>query len=355
MAGVDIDAKPLMTFGFLVVPEFPLYALTLATECLRVANQNAGRKLFNWHIISIDGRPVPAGSGVLVDADLSCADFAQLSHLSMVIACFGNHPMQYLDPRLLQCLRRLDRGGMTLGAIDTGLFALAEAGLLEGYRVTLHWEAIPTFMEQHPEVKVLEQIMVFDNKRISCAGGISTLDMMLTVIGNRCGGEFAQIVANGFIYPRARPGADPQRQTIVPDPHTTDSLVKLIVRTMESHIEAPLVAEALATRCGTSVRRMTRVFKSNFDDSPMRVYLRVRLQRARQLLFYSKMSISDISLACGFTSPPVFNRAFKAQFGQSPSDYRLGIGTSQLRRFFPDYFQQGAGRLDEPAPPAAVD
>jgi transcriptional regulator GlxA family with amidase domain len=174
---------------------------------------------------------------------------------------------------------------------------------------------------------------------------------MLAIIGNRYGWEFAQVVADGFVHAQIRQPTAPQRRGIAPSPRTSESLVKMIVRTMENHVETPLSAEALATLCGTSERRMTRVFRSNFGDSPMKFYLRVRLQRARQLLFYSKMPIGDISLACGFSSPPAFNRAFRAQFAQSPRQYRAGIGTNQLRRFFPDYFRSSGPPVEEPASP----
>ncbi len=331
-----------MEIGFLIAPEFPACALTLATEVLRVANQNAGRKLFDWRIISADGEAVVGANGLSLEADLSVSDMESLVHLSLVFVCFGNHPMQYLDAKTLGCLRQLDRHGITLGAMDTGIFALAEAGLLDGFKVTLHWEAIPIFLEEYPNIEVLEQIIVFDRNRITCSGGTNTLDMILHIVGNNYGWDLAQIVANGFVHSQIREVTESQRQIIIPDPYTTDALVDLIVHTMENNIESPLSRQALASQCRTTTRRMERIFLRKFNNSPMRFYLSIRLQAARKLLFYSNMPISEVSLVCGFSSPPLFSRVFRKQFNQSPREYRASLSTDRLRRFFPEHVQKKA-------------
>ena len=99
--------------GFFLIPEFPIYAVIPAAETLRIANQNSGRALFDWRFVSADERPVKSGSGMLVTPE------AVLDHppdLDTLIVCAGNQPMQHLDRRLLNWLRRLDRHGVRLGA-----------------------------------------------------------------------------------------------------------------------------------------------------------------------------------------------------------------------------------------------
>ena len=154
--------------GFFLIPEFPIYAVIPAAETLRIANQNCGRPLFDWRFVSLDERPVKAGSGMLVTPDAVLDD---LRDLDTLIVCAGNQPTQHLDRRLLNWLRRLDRHGVRLGALDTGTFALAAAGVMAGFRMTLHWEAIPLFRACNPDLDVVEQLFVFDRRRITCAGG----------------------------------------------------------------------------------------------------------------------------------------------------------------------------------------
>src|SRR5262249_23158195 len=122
--------------------DFPLYAVVPATEALRIANQNAGRRLFDWSYLSIAGGAVRASNGMAIDTTraLGAIDptraVGSASLPRMVIVCAGNEPTQHLTRALLSWLRRLAAHGSVLGALDTGAFALAAAGVLKGYRVT---------------------------------------------------------------------------------------------------------------------------------------------------------------------------------------------------------------------------
>ena len=323
--------------GFLLLPEFPIYALILAVEALRVANQNAGRRLFATRLFTADGKPVAAGSGALLVPDSA---IAEVRFCPTVLVVAGNQPTQHLGRSLLAWLRRLDRHGTLLGAIDTGAFALAAAGLLDGYRATLHWEAITMFREEYPEIPVTEQLYVVDRNRITCAGGMATVDMMLHLIEERQGHELAEVVTNGFVHRRARHEGEPQRSLAPRGRLGLDPPLQRLVELMEENLEAPLTPRQLARRSGMSVRQVERLFRSRFNESPMRHYLKIRLLAARAHLFYGEMAIQDIGAACGFSAPSVFSRAFRGQFGLSPREFRQQFGTDQLRRFRPDTDQR---------------
>ena len=329
--------------GFLLVPEFPVYALILATEALRVANQNAGQRHFDWHLISVDGEAVHAGSGMAINPDLSIAEVSATPSLSTVIVCSGNHPLQYFDDRLLNWLRRLDRHGVALGALDTGTFALAAAGLLDGYHATLHWEAIPMFREQYPDIDIVERLFTLDRNRLTCAGGVAVLDMMLHLIAMRFGPALARVVADGFVHTRIGHEADAQRLPVEGLTETVESTIPRIIRIMEKNLDPPLTSAELAEACGVSIRSLERSMRRKLGDTPMRYYQKIRLRTARNLLFYSDMSIRDISLSCGFSSPPVFTRAFHAQYGQAPREFRNDFSTDELRRFYPEFVQRMNG------------
>src|SRR5690348_5332770 len=98
-------------YGFLLLPEFPIYALIPALEALRVANQSRGRKLYSWHLFSPDGKPVRAGNGMSVPVESAMGEVAWFP---TVFICAGNHPMHYGTKRLLSWLRRLGRHGTVL-------------------------------------------------------------------------------------------------------------------------------------------------------------------------------------------------------------------------------------------------
>jgi AraC family carnitine catabolism transcriptional activator len=214
-----------------------------------------------------------------------------------------------------------------VGAIDTGVFALAAAGLLEGHRVTLHWDAIQTFREQFPEIDVVEQLFVVDRRRITCAGGLATLDMMLHLIARQASPALAQIIAHGFVYERIRPPEDPQRRA------GGHRALEAIIQHMEAHIDTPLSRAELARYCGVTPRQLERLVRRQLNDSPMRYYLKLRLQAARNLLFYTDRPIQEIALASGFSSAQLFSRSFHVLFGQSPREFRAQYRGERLLRF----------------------
>lgn len=324
-------------FGFLLLPEFPAYAFILATEALRVANQNAGERLFSSHVISVDGRPVAAGNGMMVEADFGIAD---VPFLPNVLVFGGNHPTRHVTKALLAWLRRLERHGALLGAVDTGQFALAEAGLLNGYSVALHWEAIAMFREAYPAIEVRESVFAIDRGRLTCAGGIATLDMMLHLIANKHGRNLAEVVANGFVRGRVRDADEKQRVSADDAFGSVNHRLSGIVQSMEENLEAPLTIDALAERAGISVRQLERLMRDKLREAPSRYYLKLRLQAARNHLFYGDMPVKEIAQACGFSSPSVLSRAFKDHFGVSPREFRRQFSSERLERFRPELRQQ---------------
>jgi len=320
-------------YGFLLLPEFPMYALIPAIEALRIANQNRGRKLYTWHLFSPDGKPIRAGNGMSVPVEAAIADVPWFPTL---FVCAGNHPTQYQTKRVLNWLRRLGRHGAVLGAFDTGVFSLAAAGLLDGYRVTLHWEALAMFRDQYPEISTSEQLYVIDRDRITCAGGNAALDLMLHLIARRHGAGLAQIVANGFVAQRIRREVEPQRLSLQQLSGDVRAPLTRILHEMEENLETPLRARELAERAGISIRALGRILRDRVGESPMRYYLKVRLQAARNALFYSEIPIQGIAASCGFSCPEVFSRSFRAHFGVSPREFRQQFAREQLRRFRPE-------------------
>lgn len=316
---------------FLLLPDFPLYALVPATDALRIANQTAGRRLFDWSFVSASGGQVKANNGMIVDATLSVAACG-LPHF--VIVCSGNEPTQHLTRPLLSWLRRLAAHGSILGALDTGAFALAEAGVLAGHRMTLHWEAIPVFRDAYPDITVLDQIFVVDRKRITAAGGVASLDLMLWLIEQAHGSALAQRVGNGFVHGRARPPETPQlietRQTSNGSPQ-----INRCMALMKDKIAFPLPIQDLCDHLSVSRRRLERLFRRETGLSPNACYLGIRLEAARDQLFYSGNSIAHIAESCGFSSNAHFCRAFRSHFSVTPTMLRQTFANSERDKFHP--------------------
>jgi transcriptional regulator GlxA family with amidase domain len=222
---------------------------------------------------------------------------------------------------MLAALRSAYRHGSMIVGVDTGSFALAAAGLVGSRELVVHWEAASSYLEHYPDADIRNQIYLVDRQLAFCAGGVAVLDLMLDLIGGLRGTVLAREVANALIH-TPRDGTHVQRTDDEMAGEAQPPLSRRIVALMEGNLDFPLSSKALARQLGISVRTLERYCLRQFNQTPTQLYLRVRLQAARNLLFYEEREIKDIAVACGFSYPSVFTRAFTAQFGQSPRAFR---------------------------------
>ncbi|HWA50277.1 MAG TPA: helix-turn-helix domain-containing protein [Dongiaceae bacterium] len=331
-------SKSLPTFLFVLQPEFPMSALIMASEALRIANQNSGRELFRWRFLSETGAPVRASNGMWMPVDGPLSDQAG-GDPGMIYALLfaSNLPTQRNSSHFLGLLRGLARFGANLGAFDTGAFALAQAGLVGARDTILHWEANATFRERFPKARIRDQLYLVDDRRMYSAGGVAALDLMLDIIGRLYGGALANEVANALVHtPRAAP--TPQRPDSPPasGARRHGSLAERLVALMESNLDFALSLDQLAAKLKTSPRSLIRLSRRHFGVTPMRLYLRIRLQAARNMLFYEEFSIGEVAIACGFSYGSVFSRAFRQQFDQTPQAFRAELRRKQDQTLRPE-------------------
>ena len=310
------------TIGFLLAPRFSLLAFVCAVEPLRVANRLARRELYRWETISLDGAPVMASNRMTVVADRAIRDRGAYAK---VIVCAGFEPEALYDARVAKWLRARDRAGTPIGAIDTGSFILAYAGLLDGYRACTHWESLESLQSQFPSVITDPGLFVVDRLRYTCAGGTAALDMMLHVVSMQHGHRLAAAVAEQAIHARMREPKEHQRMDPRDRQGLSDPALVKIVELMESCLEEPASIQSLCAAARISRRRLEREFQRQLNVSPQRYYLNLRLQRARTLLQYTKLSVVELAVATGFKSSAQFCRAYKAWAGATPTQDRHGI------------------------------
>ena len=322
-----IVARTCPYFNFILQPEFPMNGLILASDALRIANQNSGAEVFRWSFVSESGEPVRASNGMWLEADCAIQD---MPTATVYLLFEGNLPTQHNSQKLLGQLRASARFGAIIGGVDTGAFALAQAGVIgsdDNPPIVLHWEAVAAFRERFPDLAPRNQIYLIDGAVVHCAGGVATLDMMLDLIARLTGEALANEVANALVHTR-RPATVEQRSDgLLASEH--NPLSGQMVSLMEDHLDFPLTLDELARALRVSQRTLSRVCKMTFGKPPMRVYLHIRLQAARNLLFYEEFSIADVANACGFSYPAVFSRVFKKQFNQTPREFRARLRSRQ--------------------------
>jgi transcriptional regulator GlxA family with amidase domain len=314
------------TIGFLLVPEFSMIAFTSSIEPLRLANRVSGEQLFSWKLYSPNGEPIAASNGVTIMVDGSYGD---VGPLPIIVVCAGVNVQKHDHAALIAKLRRLAFYGVSIGAVCTGTHVLAQAGLLDGHRCTIHWENYSGFVETFPDINVTQELFEFDRNRFSCAGGTAAIDMMLSLIATKQGQEIAALVSDELIHHRIRSANERQRMELRTRLGVANQNLLGIVSLMEAHLEVPLSCGQLARKVGLSARQLERLFKRYLGETPTRYYMALRLERARQLLQQTSMPILSVGLACGFVSASHFSKCYSEHFGKKPSEERRGAFAGQ--------------------------
>ncbi|WP_426151411.1 GlxA family transcriptional regulator [Pseudomonas sp. DC3000-4b1] len=305
-------------FHFLLLPGFSALGFINATEPLRVANRFCPG-LYHWRILSLEGGAVLASNGMSINAD---AGLETLERGATLFVVAGFEPLKAFSPTLRAWLRRVAAAQGTLGGIDTGAFVLAAAGLLDQARVTLHWEALDAFRERWPQVQVTQELFEIDDHRITCAGGTASIDLMLDLISQAHGSALAIQVSEQFVLGRIRPRQDHQRMALASRYGTRNKKLMQVIAAMEQQTEPLLTTAALAESVQVTRRQLERLFRLHLQDTPSNFYLGLRLDKARQLLRQTDMSVTEVSIACGFELPSYFARRYKGRFGRPPRDDR---------------------------------
>jgi AraC family transcriptional regulator, glycine betaine-responsive activator len=319
------------TLGLVLVNDFSMIAFTSLVEPLRLANHTSGDRLYDWKLYSVDGAPVRASNGISLSVDGSIADIGPLPH---IVVCGGIDIQKQPIGTLVAKLRRLAFYGVPIGAVCTGTYILAKAGLLDEHRCTIHWENQQGLREEFPHLDVTDELYEIDRNRFTCAGGTAAIDMMLAQIARRHGNTLAASVTDELIHHRQRDGNERQRMELRSRLGVANPKVIAVVALMEKSLEEPLSCADLAEEAGLSPRQLERLFQRYIGETPTRYYLGLRLERSRTLLMQTSMPILSVGLACGFVSASHFSKCYHEFFGRTPSEERFGPreATEQRRR-----------------------
>ena len=318
MTTSDRKAKP-QTFVFLLVPGLSMMSLSSAIEPLRSLNRLVGEDVYRWRLASLDGGAIEASNGIPFP---TVPAGEALAEADFFFVCGGLRIREADEKRYLAVLRQAARRRIPVGSLSTGSYLLAKAGLLSGYRCTIHWENRSAFQEDFSDLDCTNKIYEIDRDRLTCSGGTAAMDMMLHLIADRYGADLARGVANQFHHERIRDEREEQRGGRLEVLKQLPEKVRQAVDLMQRHIEDPLALPEIGRRTMLSPRQLERLFLRHTGMSPLRFYMRLRVERARELLLYSDRPIIDIAVSAGFTSTSHFATWYKRIYGVRPSDMR---------------------------------
>ncbi len=300
--------------GFVLIPQFAVMALASAVEPLRIANRYL-QTPYTWRLLSLDGAPVADDNGILISPHGSIHDAGPLG---TVILCADIQPERYYSRELRRWLQQANASGASLGALDTGCFLLARAGLLDGCRVTMHWEVVEAFRERFPKIVVAQTLFEVGARRLTCAGGTAAIDMMLSAIAIDHGIELANRVAEHCLHDRIRPGDVAQRMALTRRSRIHHPALAAAMQLLEETPERPIGVPELSAHVRLSSRQLLRLFAQMVGEGPGRYHRRLRLEHARGLLRNTAITVTEASVAVGFESLAHFCRAYRQQYGQAP-------------------------------------
>ncbi|MEM6304806.1 MAG: GlxA family transcriptional regulator [Pseudomonadota bacterium] len=302
-------------FVFVLLENFTLLSFASAVECLRIANRMAGWDVYAWTVVGEGGETMASSAGAVFALD---SDLSELARDDVMMVCGGIDVQAATTKRLLGWLRREARKGVTVGGLCTAAYTLARAGLLDGKRATIHWENQDSFSEEFLEVELTKSVFVVDGNRLTTAGGTSSIDLMLKMIADEQGEELANSVADQLIYSSIRTDQDTQRLSVPTRIGVRHPKLSQVIQMMEANIEEPISPSLLAKDVGMSTRQLERLFRRYLNRSPKRYYMELRLQKARNLLMQTDMSVINVALACGFASPSHFSKCYRAHYETTP-------------------------------------
>ena len=322
MTPMTETTAPPYRVGFLLINNFTLVALASAIEPLRMANQLSGSELYTWQLLAAGDSPVKASDGIAITADRG------ISHeqkLDVVIVVGGVDITRSFCTQEIAWLQAQAKKNVLLGAVCTGAYVLASAGLLNGYACSAHWECLAAMQERFPRVNCTNRLYTLDRDRMTCTGGSVPMDMILSMITRQHGKALASSICDMFIWDRVRMDSEQQHTPLRHLLNTAQPKLAEITELMDANIEEPIELEELASFVGISRRQLERLFLKHLNCTPSRYYLKLRLDRARQLLKQTTCSIIEIASMCGFVSAPHFSRCYRKYIGVSPKEERAAL------------------------------
>lgn len=280
-------------------------------EPLRAANTMARQKLYDWTFCTPDGHSVHSSSSLSITPD--CAITGQNGDVLVVMPSYGFLKLD--TPDLIRALRAAAKKHTHLAGLDTGSWLLARARLLDDYEATIHWEEISRFEETFPNVNVVRERFVIDRNRMTCTGAMAAFDLATSIIRHDHGPLLSMEVSHLLM---SRGAAEQYNLPL----KSEDTLVNRALAVMQGNLESPLTVKDMSRMIGCSQKKLELRIKAELKTTPQALYKRMRLNLARKLAEETEQSVAEIAGRCGYENAGAMTRAFKTEFGQTPSAFR---------------------------------
>ncbi|MGE0823118.1 MAG: GlxA family transcriptional regulator [Candidatus Binatia bacterium] len=277
---------------------------------------------YTVEVLGAEAGPLRAAGGLGILVDRSFRTIRGGIDTLLVVGGLGSRSAAQ-DRELLTWLRRIAPHVRRLGAVCTGSFILAKAGLLDGRRATTHWAASAEFARHYPRVSVdVDPIFVRDGNVYTSAGVTAGMDLALALVEEDHGREVALQVARHLVLYLRRPGGQSQFSTLLVAQGKERAPLRELQTWIAENVETDLSVPTLARRMAMSPRHFARVFTQEVGMTPGQFVEKVRVEAARRRLEESPQGVKTIAADCGFGNADTMRRAFLRTLRVAPNAYR---------------------------------
>lgn len=301
--------------GFIVFSGYQVMAFA-ALSAFEVANQQAGKPVYDVHILSETGGPIRTSIGMNIGSEA----FDDTVYDTLIVG--GGGEIEPPTPGLIDFVQQSLGRSRRVASICSGAFVLAEAGLLDGRRATTHWIYAREFQSRFPAVKMEEdRIFIQDGPVWTSAGMSAGIDLALAMVEQDLGVELARIVAKKLVVYHRRAGGQSQFSVLL-DLEPKSDRIQQAISYAKSHLHTPLTVPELAEAARLSPRQFSRAFHAETGQSPAKAVENLRVEAARLLMEEGRHPIDSVAQMTGFADRDRMRRAFLRAFGQPPQVIR---------------------------------
>lgn len=331
---MSVENNDVREFLFVLVPGFSLLALSGAIDVLRAANLESSRTVYKWQLFGTSSEfeepvvSVNSSSGL----PMSCVELPTLTDQQLkntpttVVVCGGDISRTDESSQLIRWLKKLADEQVQVGSISDGAFVVAQSGLFDQHRSTIHWKCLNDYRAQFPHLDTRASILEMHGNRFSCAGGTASLDLFLQFVLHDLGTDVVANIANNYFHDTLRDSSISQNVAGAYRFAGKSRILAEALRLMAQHLEQPLTIAVIAHQSGTTHRSLDRLFVRHLSLSPGKYYRELRLNRAANLLLQTSLPISEIAVASGFGTASHLGLHFKEMYQLSPGKFRQNGG-----------------------------
>jgi transcriptional regulator GlxA family with amidase domain len=297
-------------------------------EVFAHATTAGGDPAYQVRTAGLGGTPIRTSSGLRItpDTDLAAAH-GQAPDLLLIP---GGQGARHPDPGITTWIRANAPRVAMVASVCTGAFVLAEAGLLNGRRVTTHWAYCGELAEKYPGVTVdPDPIFIKDGDLATSAGVTAGIDLALALVEDDLGRDTALTVARHLVVFLRRPGGQSQFSAQLQAQTAARKPIRRVQQWISEHPAENLAVESLALKANLSPRQFARAFTTEVGMTPGRYVNQVRIEAARRCLEDGAEGIEEAARACGYGTSETMRRAFIKALGVSPAEYRRRFTTKE--------------------------